>query len=86
MYLLDANIFIQAKNRHYAFDVVPGFWRWLERAHGIGIAGSVEGGRARLALLRAALVEPGPSKPFRDGGALASAAPPSGFCYALKAP
>lgn len=25
MYLLDANIFIQAKNRHYAFDVVPGF-------------------------------------------------------------
>ena len=48
MYLLDANIFIQAKNRHYAFDVVPGFWRWLERAHGIGIAGSVERVREEL--------------------------------------
>lgn len=48
MYLLDANIFIQAKNHHYAFDVVPGFWRWLERAHGIGIAGSVERVREEL--------------------------------------
>ena len=48
MYLLDANIFIQAKNYHYAFDVVPGFWRWLERAHGIGIAGSVERVREEL--------------------------------------
>lgn len=29
-YLLDANIFIQAKNLHYGFDFCPAFWDWLE--------------------------------------------------------
>lgn len=33
MYLLDANVFIQAKNAHYRFSIVPGFWQWLLRAH-----------------------------------------------------
>jgi len=28
-YLLDANVFIQAKNLHYGFDFCPGFWDWL---------------------------------------------------------
>ena len=28
-YLLDANIFIQAKNLHYSFDFCPAFWEWL---------------------------------------------------------
>jgi len=28
-YLLDANIFIQAKNLHYGLDFCPGFWDWL---------------------------------------------------------
>ena len=27
--LLDANIFIQAKNLHYGFDFCPAFWEWL---------------------------------------------------------
>jgi uncharacterized protein DUF4411 len=31
-YLLDTDVFIQAKNLHYAFDVCPGFWSWLDRA------------------------------------------------------
>ena len=26
IYLLDANVFIEAKNRYYAFDIVPAFW------------------------------------------------------------
>ncbi len=26
MYLLDANVFIDAKNRYYGFDIVPAFW------------------------------------------------------------
>ena len=25
-YLLDSNVFIEAKNRYYAFDICPGFW------------------------------------------------------------
>lgn len=37
MYLLDSNVFIEAKNRHYPFDVVPAFWDWLVRAHGAGL-------------------------------------------------
>jgi hypothetical protein len=32
-YLLDANVFIEAKNRHYSFDFCPAFWSWLEREH-----------------------------------------------------
>ncbi len=28
-YLLDSNVFIQAKNLHYGFDFCPGFWDWL---------------------------------------------------------
>ena len=28
-YLLDANVFIQAKNLHYGFDFCPAFWDWL---------------------------------------------------------
>jgi len=32
-YLLDANVFIQAKRRYYAFDVCPGFWECLVWHH-----------------------------------------------------
>jgi len=28
-YLLDANVFIQAKNLHYGFDFCPAFWEWV---------------------------------------------------------
>lgn len=35
-YLLDANVFIQAKNLHYGLDFCPAFWEWLltENNHG----------------------------------------------------
>lgn len=32
-YILDANVFIEAKNTYYGFDICPGFWRLLEH-HG----------------------------------------------------
>lgn len=32
-YLLDANVFIQAKNLHYGFDFCPAFWDWLEKSN-----------------------------------------------------
>ncbi len=28
-YLLDADVFIRAKNLHYGFDFCPAFWNWL---------------------------------------------------------
>jgi uncharacterized protein DUF4411 len=32
-YLVDANVFIQAKNLHYGFDFCPGFWDWMIEAN-----------------------------------------------------
>lgn len=42
MYLLDANIFIQSKNLHYGFDIVPGFWDWLDQRHAAGALCSID--------------------------------------------
>ena len=41
-YLLDANVFIQAKNLHYGFDICPGFWDWLIQANAQGKVYSIE--------------------------------------------
>lgn len=41
MYLVDANVLIEAKNRYYAFDIAPGFWVWLDRAHGHDVVCSI---------------------------------------------
>jgi len=32
-YVLDANVFIQAKNLHYGIDFCPAFWEWLVAAN-----------------------------------------------------
>jgi hypothetical protein len=29
-YCIDTNVLIEAKNGPYAFDIVPGFWNWIE--------------------------------------------------------
>ena len=39
-YLVDANVLIEAKNRYYAFDIAPGFWKWLNQAHAQGTVSS----------------------------------------------
>ncbi len=41
-HLLDANVFIQAKNLHYGFDFCPAFWDWLVVENGAGRVFSVE--------------------------------------------
>ncbi len=41
-YLLDTNVLIEAKNRHYGFDFCPAFWEWLERSNHDGIVFSNE--------------------------------------------
>ncbi len=33
VYLLDANIFIQAKNLHYGMDFCPAFWDWIIKSN-----------------------------------------------------
>lgn len=41
-YLLDANVFISAKNLHYGFDFCPAFWDWLVAGNKSGRVFSVE--------------------------------------------
>lgn len=48
MYLLDANVLIEAKYRYYAFDTAPGFWDWLHQAHQQSLACSIEAVRDEL--------------------------------------
>lgn len=41
MYLLDANVFIQAARNYYAPDIAPGFWDWLLEQHDRGAIASI---------------------------------------------
>lgn len=41
-YLLDANVFIQAKNLHYGLDFCPAFWDWLIAHNTAGQVFSIE--------------------------------------------
>lgn len=41
VYLLDANVFIEAKNTYYRFEVCPAFWDWIKRAHDRGAVYSI---------------------------------------------
>lgn len=41
-YLLDTNVFIQAKNLYYGFDICPGFWDWLVERNRAELVASIE--------------------------------------------
>lgn len=41
-YLLDANVFIQAKNLHYGLDFCPAFWDWLVDNNVAGLVFSID--------------------------------------------
>jgi len=47
-YLLDSNVFIQAKNLHYGFDFCPAFWDWIDHAHAAGTVFSIQAVRGEL--------------------------------------
>ncbi|MBK6290386.1 MAG: DUF4411 family protein [Candidatus Kapabacteria bacterium] len=59
IYLLDANVLIEAKNRYYSFDVCPGFWDWLQRENTSGNVLSIEA-------VATELVDPDAAKWVRD--------------------
>ena len=42
LYLLDTNVFIQAKNLHYGLDFCPAFWDWMVEQNGRSCVHSVE--------------------------------------------
>jgi len=41
-YLLDANVFMQAKNLYYGLDFCPGFWHWLIAGNEAKLVFSIE--------------------------------------------
>lgn len=41
-YLLDANVFMTAKNLHYGMDFCPAFWDWLVAVHSNGRVYTIE--------------------------------------------
>lgn len=41
-YLLDANVFINAKNLHYGFEFCPAYWEWIIREHRAGRVFSID--------------------------------------------
>ena len=47
-YLLDADVFIRAKNLHYGFDFCPAFWNWLIQQNRSGQVYSIERIRGEL--------------------------------------
>ncbi len=47
-YLLDTNVFIQAKNREYGFDFCPAFWDWVDTANADGKVFSIDSVRDEL--------------------------------------
>lgn len=47
-YLLDANVFIEAHQKYYAFDLCPGFWRALVRQHAAKRVVSIDKVRGEL--------------------------------------
>jgi hypothetical protein len=47
-YLIDANVFIQAKNLYYRFDFCEAFWDWLQKAHEAGLVFSIKKVRKEL--------------------------------------
>jgi hypothetical protein len=47
-YALDANIFIEAKRRYYAFDLCPGFWDSLLWHQGQGRISSIDRVKAEI--------------------------------------
>ncbi len=42
VYVLDANVFMEAARRYYAFDLAPGFWRSLQHYAAAGLVKSID--------------------------------------------
>lgn len=43
--LLDANVFITAKNSYYQMDIFPAFWSWLDDKAELGVLASTDSRR-----------------------------------------
>lgn len=42
LYTLDANAFVEAHRKFYAFDICPGYWNALKAHHRVGLVSSID--------------------------------------------
>jgi hypothetical protein len=47
-YLLDANVFMEGRKRHYGFDFCPAFWDWIDRENAAERVFSIEKVRTEI--------------------------------------
>lgn len=57
LYLLDSNVFITAHGHYYAFDICPGFWKWLSHRSTRGDIVSIDHVKAEIVGYQDALSE-----------------------------
>ena len=62
-YVLDSDVLIEARKRHYGFDICPGFWDWIDLQHGQSAVLSVEKVREEIGDGTDALIEWANSRP-----------------------
>lgn len=62
-YLLDSDVLMEARKRHYGFDICPGFWDWIDRQHAQGALLSVEKVREEIGDGTDALVDWADNRP-----------------------
>lgn len=62
-YLLDSDVLMEARKRHYGFDICPGFWDWLDAQHAQGAVLSVEKVREEIGSGTDALVDWAENRP-----------------------
>lgn len=48
MYLLDANVLMDASRRYYSAKLAPAFWQWLEAQHQAGTLASIHAVRQEI--------------------------------------
>lgn len=48
IYIMDADVFISAKNQYYAFEICPGFWKSLIHHYKAGSVRSLDRVRSEL--------------------------------------
>jgi hypothetical protein len=78
-YLLDSDVLMEARKRHYGFDICPGFWDWIDIQYQEGAVLSVEKVRDEIGVGTDALIT------WADNRPAGFFAPPDGATQAAFA-
>lgn len=56
-YVLDANVLMGASRLYYAFDLAPGFWKWMASPSLVGVVVSVDAVKGEITAGKGSLVD-----------------------------